>query len=261
MRVAKGIKIFIFIILPVALLAYLLIYTVLYGISLNQMIGTMNSFAPEGELSQRDRDGYSPEEFGLIREKSGLTARLKMAESDSIGLTLNLNDSLVQLELKGVILRGVKFSKFRYDRFFNSIHPAAYEVLFSQPVTIRKIEGASEKEPITYKKAPKDTIEASQAAEITIDSLRTEFIEWHMLLTNNILVSVVQSDSEKGKWNRENLRYRFRRYFSDLKKNTSRVFRLKKLEYFPEITIYIPAGEAKSFYRALPEKGEVCLRL
>jgi hypothetical protein len=127
---------------------------------------------------------------------------------------------------------------------------------------IQRIEGASEKEPITYKKAPKDTIEAaSQPGPEKIDTSKVEFIEWHMVLNNNIMVSVVQSDSEKGKWNKENRNYRLRRYYMVLKANTINVLELKKFEYHPEITIYIPSGEAKSFYRALPEKGDVRLKL
>lgn len=262
MLLIKILKSTLFIFLPVLLFIYLLIYSYLYITAVRDMVKSVNSLAEKEVLEKRVKKSYSAEEVELLKEKAALNARLKMAESDSIGLTVNVKDSLVKLELKGVTLREVKFDEFRYDRFFNAIHPEGYQVLFSKPFMIQRIEGASEKEPITYKKAPKDTIEAANMpGPEKIDSTKVEFIEWHMLLNNNIVVSVVQSESEKGKWSRENRRYRLRRYYSVLKANTINVFRLKMFDYHPEITIYIPAGEAKSFYRALPEKGDICLLL
>jgi hypothetical protein len=248
--------------LPAILFIYLLIYSFLYFVSVQQMIKSANLKAPREIIESRKRRSYSAEEFNLIKEKAELSSRLKMAESDSIGLAIDLSDSTVQLEMKGVVLKKVKFSNLKYDGFFTALHPAAYQSVFSKPFVIQRIEGASEKEPLTIKKAPKDTIEAAaQPGPEKIDTTKFEFIEWHMILNNNITVSVVQSDSEKGRWNKENTNYRRRRYYSALKTNTLNVLHLKKFVYHPEITIYIPSGQAKSFYRALPERGDVRLKI
>ena len=261
MLILKILRYLFLVILPLILLVYLLFYSYFYFDAIKQMINQVNAEAPHEIIETRSRKSYSLEEVNLIKDKAALNSRLKMAESDSIGLFINLSDSLVQLELRGVTLKQVKFTQFKYDRFFSALHPAAYQAVFSKPLVIGRIEGASEKEPITYKKAPKDTIEAAlMPGPEKIDTTKVEFIEWHMLLNHNIMVSVVQSDSEEGKWNEENRKYRVRRYLAGLKANTTNVIHFRKIDYYPELTIFIPAGEAKSFYRALPERGDVRMK-
>jgi len=80
-----------------------------------------------------------------VHEKAFLNARLAMSVTDSIGLTLNLKDSLVQLEMKGVVLRQVKADKIELPRFFKAIKAPAYAIHFSKPFIITEIEGSIEK--------------------------------------------------------------------------------------------------------------------
>jgi hypothetical protein len=243
-------------IIPVLLLVYFFVYTIFYVTSIHGKIREWNAVAED----IRDSVAYTAEEWELIRLKTFLDARLAMSASDSIGLTINIKDSTVQLEMKGVVLRQVVFDRVEMSRFFRSFHPVAYAHHFSKPFTIGEIEGSIVKEPVTVRKVPKDTIEAAQT-RIEIDSLGVEFVEWHLILGGAVMVSIVQSDQFDARLPMSTLMYRIRRHLKTLNETNRDVLRLRKPVLYPEITIFIPANEAKSFYRALPPKGQVALKL
>lgn len=243
-------------ILPVVILGYFVFYSVLYISSLRGKFHSWNAVGPE----KSDTIVYSAEEWELIRMKTFLQARMAMSATDSIGLTLNMKDSLVQLEMKGVVLRQVRFDKVEMSRFFRGFHPAAYQHHFSKPFTISEIEGSIIKDPVTIRKVPKDTIEASQV-KMEIDTSRIDFVEWHLLLDSAIMVSIIQSDEYVGNIPLPVFKYRIRRHVQTLLSTNREVVRFRKPAIFPEITIFIPSNEAKSFFRALPPRGQVVLKL
>ena len=243
-------------IIPGLLIIYFFVFTGFYIFSLNSTLAEWNAV----ENNQPDTIRYSSEEWDLIHQKTFLNARLAMSESDSIGLTINLKDSLVQLEMKGVVLRQIKFEKTEMSRFFNGINPPAYTNHFSKPFIISEIEGTIEKNPVIVRKAPKDTIEAAQT-QVVVDTTGVEFIECHLLLDSSFVVSLVQSDQFKGRLDLSTLKYRLRRHIKSLRSTNQNVLKAQKPQILPEITVFIPANEAKSFFRALPPNGQVVVRL
>jgi hypothetical protein len=243
-------------IIPALLTIYFFIFTGFFIYSLRSTLTEWNST----EVNKSDTIRYSSEEWELIHQKAFLNARLAMSASDSIGLTLNLKDSLVQLEMKGVVLKQVKLDRLEFSRFFNGIKPPAYATHFSKPFIITEIEGTIEKNPVIVRKVPKDTIEAAQT-KVEIDTSRVEFIEWHLLLDSALIVSIVQSNQSEGIIDFSTWNYRLRRHFKTLSSANRDVVRMRKPQIYPEITIFIPANEAKSFFRALPPNGQVVLRL
>ena len=243
-------------ILPAFLILYFILFTGFYIAGTKSMLNEWN--AAPGQNT--DSLAISTEEWALIHEKAFLNARLAMSGSDSIGLTLNLKDSLVQLEMKGVVLRQIKFDKAEMSKFFLGILPEAYTHHFSKSFSISEIEGSIEKNPVIVRKVPKDSIEAAQT-QVKLDTARVEFVEWHLLLDSALLVSVVQSDQFEGKFHGSTFKYRLRRHMETLKATNRAVLSFRKPEIFPEINVFIPASEAKSFFRALPPNGQVVLRL
>lgn len=243
-------------VIPILILAYLVFYSVFYISSLRAKFLSWNSVGPE----KTDTLVYTEEEWELIRMKTYLQARLAMSSADSIGLTINMKDSMVQLEMKGVVLRQVQFDKVEMSRFFKGFHPAAYQHHFSKPFTISEIEGSIIKDPVTVRKVPKDTIEASQT-KMEIDTARIDFVEWHLLLDSAIVVSIIQSDEYVGNIPLPVFKYRIRRHVQTLLSTNRDVLRFRKPVIYPEITVFIPSNEAKSFFRALPPRGQVVLKL
>ncbi len=242
--------------IPAVLIFYFLFFTGIYIFALRSTLSRWNKVDAE----KSDTIRYSPEEWELIHEKAFLNARLTMSGSDSLGLTINLKDSLVQLEMKGVVLRQIKFEKAEMSRFFKGIQPTAYGQHFSKPFFITEIEGSIEKNPVIVRKVPKDSVEAAQT-QVPIDTSKVGFVEWHLVLDSALLVSIVQSDQHGSRAGGSTFSYRLRRHMKTLRATNRDVIRLRKPEIFPEITVFIPAGEAKSFFRALPPNGLVVVRL
>jgi hypothetical protein len=243
-------------IIPGLLTIYFFVFTGFYIFSIRSTLAEWNTV----ESNQPDTIRYSAEEWDFTHQKAFLNARLAMSGSDSIGLTINLKDSLVQLEMKGVVLRQIKFEKAEMSRFFNGINPPAYANHFSKPFVINEIEGTIEKNPVIVRKVPKDTIEAAQT-QVAVDTSKIGFIEWHLLLDRSIVVSLVQSDQFEGRFDLSTLKYRLRRHIKSLRSTNRNVLKAKKPQIIPEITVFIPANEAKSFFRALPPNGQVVIRL
>lgn len=242
--------------IPLLIVLAAVAYTTVYTLSVKNKV---NEWQKKVE-SVDETTALPQEEWQLIRDKAFLNARLTMAANDSLGLTLNLQDSVVQLETKGVVLRQVKFSDAEIPNFFRSFSPSLYVKTFSKPFKISEFGGTIVKEPITVKKAPKDSIEAART-KTEIDTSKVEFVEWHMLLNKSFVISFVQSDRDFDKMDKTALNYRYERYKTTLSNNVKDMLHMKVPVYVPQITLYIPKSEAKSFYRALSKKGEVVIRL
>lgn len=242
-------------IIPAILLGWILLYTLAMAVSVSKEVRTWKSVTGE----KRDSLRFSPEEQELVHQKTFLEARIALAGTDSIGITIDLGDSLVRLENKGVILREIEFSETEISRFFSSMEPAPYAAIFSKPFRITEIEGSIVKEPIQVKKAPRDTTEAALQTS-TLDTSRVEFVEWHLQLDSSFVVSFIQNDGKSGNFNWPTMKYRFRRHFQTLLETNRALFRFRLPVYRPEITVFIPGNEAKSFYRALPKNGMVAIK-
>ena len=255
-NINKIVKLALLKIIPAILIVYFLIFTIFSIVSLRSTLSEWN----KGGENKKDTLKLSFQEWDLIHQRAFLTARLGMSASDSIGLTVNLKDSLVQLEMKGVVLRQVKFRRAELSRFFSGIKPDAYTYHFSKPFGITEIEGTIEKNPVIVRKVPKDTIEAAQT-QIQIDTTKREFVEWHLMLDSSLVVSIVQSDEFDAGFDLSLMKYRLRRHMKTLAAANRNILRFRKPEYLPEVTVFIPANEAKSFFRALPPNGQVVLRL
>jgi len=242
-------------VIPVLFVLAAVTYTVVYTLSVRNKVDEWQKKVDSG----KEAIALPAEEWQLIRYKAFLNARLTLAANDSLGLSLNLSDSLVQLETKGVVLRQVKFEEVEIPSFFRSFQPSLYIKTFSKPLKISEFGGTIVKDPITVIKAPKDTIEAARN-KTEVDTSKVEFVEWHMLLNKSFVISFVQSDRDLDMKDKSALKYRFDRYKSTLTGNVKDILRFKVPVYYPQITIYIPKSEAKSFYRALSKKGEVVIR-
>ena len=242
-------------ILPGILLFIAVQYTVLSIISVRQLVTNVSTASD----TQANLDAITDTSWiSLYKEKTWLESRLRVAKTDSISLSINLKDSLMQLELKGVVLKSSKIVDYHADRFFSLMNSTAYHHYFGTEVTGESAESTIQKVPIVLKKAPKDSLEyASQST--TPDSTKTEEVHWVLELSNgNILQIEGASDSGKQKkwkngfWMKQN----FKRITSDL----SQTIRFEVPEYKPTISIIIAEPDAKAIYRALPEKPSVCIR-
>lgn len=240
-----------------ALLLFITIqYIVLSVISVRRVFVAANSSEIGTQIDLNTKDSLW---LDLYKQKNWLESRLKMAKSDSIYLSINLQDSTLQLEIKGVVLKTSSIVELSYDRFFDALPAKAYHHYFGQETTGLETLASIEKVPLTIKKAPKDSIEFAAQSQIT-DTLETRDINWLMRLDNGIQIKIrgineaqTTKNSSSSFWRKQKL--------EKLRNDLSKTFRFEVPEYNPSIEIRVNEADAKAILRAMPEQPMVCIRL
>lgn len=198
-----------------------------------------------------------PQLLKLMEEDAFLQSRLKMAMTDSIGLTLNLNDSTLSLEIQGVKVHTSKILKITKSHFLDKISPSAKINWVRSPFRIISHEASIPKDPLTITKAPKDTIEAAQNSSKVIDTI-PEYISYSLTLDKDLLIEISQSNDSLPSWAKQSPSYLSKKW-DGFKETSSSIFGLKNKDYKPSILIEIPFHEARSIYRAIPDKAMVTI--
>ncbi|HCT31334.1 MAG TPA: hypothetical protein DIW31_11550 [Bacteroidales bacterium] len=189
------------------------------------------------------------------KEKAFIQSRIAMAETDSIGLTLNLRDSLAMLEINGVVVHKVKISFMRICKAFNKANSFAVATMLSKPLMIISDTATIQKVPLQIKYAPKDTSEFKPDA--IPDTSGFEPVNYILEMNNGIRIFVYQEEKEKSK----DMYSQFLFDVTDRRKNTLAAFKRMMAFEVPEYRLYIkirmPKKDAKIIYRAVPRNGLV----
>ncbi len=187
----------------------------------------------------------------LVKEKIFKESLLKLSETDSIQLVVNLPDSAVSLYIKGVKIHQSKISFYQKDRLFGKLSVMEQVYMFSHPIQVVSQYSTIIKEPVFMREAPKDTIEAALNAWLP-DTVIQDPAFLIMSAENKIDLIFEQENNltrmEKTAGTRFNNRIKSRSFAHYLKTFIT----LKKADYRPRIYIKIPAEELRSIYRALP---------
>ena len=245
-----------FTVLSVILLIISVQYIILSITSVKRVFVAANSSENGNQIDLNTQDSLWLE---LFKQKNWLESRLKLAQSDSIYLTINLQDSTLQLELKGVVLKTSVIHQLTYDRFFDALSANAYHHYFGGEATGIHTFASIEKVPLTVKKAPKDSVEFAAQSQVT-DTLETPEINWLVTLDNGILIKIkgenpdhVQKNSNNFFWKKIKLQ--------QVKKDLAKTLLFKVPEYNPGIEIVVDEADAKAIYRAIPDVPMICIRL
>lgn len=191
------------------------------------------------------------EAHDLAEEIFRLEQKLELAKSDSIHLAINLSDSLVQIHLKGLDLFHSKILYLQPENFLNSVNQTAYRQLAK--VSAIKSEVANvPKKPIKKVKASRDGISQSNAKADTIPNLE---LIWRFTTENNIKVVItgvkIAPDSTfKFNPQKDLLKYKTYGFLDEIIPD----------EYSPTLYLWLNDSDARSIFRAVPEKGKVLFR-
>lgn len=183
-------------------------------------------------------------------------ARLELAKSDSVSMLIDLVDSLVTLDLKGVAVHKAKIVSYSKSALFEALHPDAMVHMMAKPMQVETYYSSIVKEPRIYKKAPKDTIEAA-AQEVEQDTMAVHRPSFYFLgLDNDIRISFVH-EYEKG--------HSYFPLIKDQKINqfkaaTDSLMKFKLPEYVPSINIEMAKSDATTVFRAIPQHAYVAIR-
>lgn len=249
-----------FIIASTALGIFIILYLYESVSAVNSSVKTFDD-AYFSSLEQKEGDTINlcsiPGYIDLIRDKAFLSSQVKMADSDSIGLLINIRDSVIQLLIKGLPIRSVRIDEYDISPFFQRANQEAVYSMLSTPLAITGMQSTFLKDPVNVKIAPKDTSEAKIDAKP--DTTDFEAVFFTLETDRNIRFYFEQQEDTVSADRRA-------RFFFDLK-DRSRTAKatmkamvgMETLPYVPYIKIWIPKAEAKIVYRAIPREGLIVL--
>lgn len=202
-----------------------------------------------------------PEIFTLQKKKAFLESRLKMTRSDSIGLAVNLPDSMVTLEINGIILHRAKINSYRTSKVLRAVSQETCLGMFSEPLRIMSHHATIEKVPVIYRKAPKDSIEAAEyLAEVPDTMLKKPPL---VILSSDYDIQLYFYPYENLSFGGKLVKFMFNT-LQELRIHLhylSSIVRLRIPDYHSRIKIYMTDREIISLYRALPENARLTIML
>lgn len=236
-----------------SLLLIAIIYTVVGILAARKKISSLNKiYQSEQPMVGNDL----PRIFEIRKENAFLESRLALAKSDSVALIIDLRDSVVTLDLKGVSIHKAKIVDFTPSSVLKSLLPDAQLNLIGNPMKVVRQYSTIVKEPGVIKKAPKDTIEAAQQ-EVVKDSVDMGPSFYYFGLNNGIEITFVH-EHEKG---HSYFPLFFNQKMKVFKATTDSIKHFKLPEYIPEIRIELMQTDAKTIFRALPNNALVAIRM
>jgi hypothetical protein len=267
MGLRKNRKILLSFIVGVVLLPFIMfLLVVVLPILRNSLDGSeVSSFA---YAIKKSRDPVSPELAKATRElferknafeieQAFLQARLKLAQTDSIFLVVDLVDSIASLEIKGVELRRCKVIRSNLNvegEYMRKI--GILSDWLSAPFVLQQEHATIPKEPIRVKEAPKNADEANlmPPEEVPVED---DVVNFWLYFNRNLSLSVkeVQPPSFSDRFRKIKERFQFE--LDDLGFS----LRLKKPQSQVRISLELSREDAKAVYRALPDQAGLALRI
>lgn len=196
----------------------------------------------------------------LENEKAYRNNRLELANHDSIYLVLDLADSVVNLEIKGVTVRSNKIVDMVVSNRFGLISHENLLPWITEPFTLVHAISTIPKSPIVIKQAPKDTIEAAKTAT-TPEPPKVTAVYFTFYFDRNLVLEFEQKDAPNEEALDEIKAYRAQKK----KENSKSLLRTLKSASEPDqpmtIKLIVNEADAKAIYRAVPTKTRLALKL
>jgi len=218
-------------------------------------------FYPNQEWQLATNDSVKNKVLDIIITESFLLSRLEMTKTDSISMSVSLKDSVVSLVIKGVAIYKAKIQSYQVSNAILKTDPFVLAHWLAKPFIIDTHYASIQKNPVLYKKAPKDTIEAMNQLELDPfkDDMDPVYISFNL---NRNLVLVFEQAEPLEKGNLKKLKdYRNGRRSLVNKTIISHLLHFTPIEFVPEISIVIDKKAARVIYRALPVDATVALQL
>jgi hypothetical protein len=244
--------------------AVLIIFIILYLVksisAVNHAVRTFDN-AYFASLEQKEGDTIDhcaiPGYIDLIREKAFLGSQVRLADTDSIGLIINMHDSVIQLLIKGLPIRSVKIDEFDISPFFQRANQEAIYSMLSSPMKITDMQATFMKDPVNVKIAPRDTSEA--VVDAKPDTTDFEAVFFTLNTDQNVRFFFEQQEDTVGADRRARFFFDLKDRSKNAKATMKAVVRFNAPPYVPYIKISIPKAEAKIVYRAIPREGLIVL--
>jgi hypothetical protein len=119
--------------------------------------------------------------------------RLLLSRQDSIYLLVNIPDSSVTIEIKGLAARTCKIQSFEMSK---RLHYGQHEALLnwlSEPFSLENELSTIPKTPTLVVEAPKDTAEAAKLPRKPLEPEKT-FVQYTLWFSRNLVIEVEQTE-------------------------------------------------------------------
>jgi hypothetical protein len=193
----------------------------------------------------------------LLKERNFLQSRIVMAQTDSIYLTLNLIDSIANLEISGVVVHKAKMSHIETSKMLIADHDNSLLSIMPSPFIISQSFATIKKEPVMIKMAPKDTSEYKP--DIMPDTSITEPVNYILVMKSGIRIYVYQNENVKLNDRISQFKFDLNDRLRDTWSALKSVSTLKVPEYHPFIKIKLSRTDAKIIYRSIPKNGQIAV--
>jgi hypothetical protein len=204
-------------------------------------------------------------EFGrIIHNTAWLNARLSMTEDDSLGLSINLPDSIVSIEFKGITLGSFSIVKSQQSRFFNHLSEESINYFFSSPLMPDTTITNTQRVVIHKKRAPRDTAElrifTEQEAKNKVKAEDADVaFDYHF--ENGIILSFRGVHITERGFVSNTRGFDFAQRLQQSKSFAKKSFSFQTPEFHPTIKVYLLNSEAKAILRALPYTPKIAVRV
>jgi hypothetical protein len=251
-----------FLILVIACSSFIIYYSIMSMMGPTRKLAAIKKeFTPlQTAKKEDDKKIFSDSAYlRLLKERAFLQAKIIMAETDSIYLTINLADSSINLEISGVVVHAARMRSITASRIFMKGDENTILSMLSIPFTISYDIATILKEPVMIKMAPKDTSEYKP--DIMPDTSITEPVNYILEMTNGARIYVYQEEDEKFSDKMCHFKFDLNDRLGQTWKAFKSIAVFKVPEYHPFIKIRLPRADAKIIYRAIPKNGQISVFL
>jgi hypothetical protein len=199
--------------------------------------------------------------IALEIDEAFYNAQLQLAKNDSVGVLLDLRDSLAVLQIKGVPVRNCKIQRFKvgYALNFLKAHGGLREWL-SSPFSVQREFATLPKAPIRVMIAPADTNEASATNSQEIPVEKND-VHYTLEFDRNLTVTVEQAQMPSFKGWVKKVLYDMHRSLTATREMLYSLTNHEMPHNRVWIDLELSREDAKAIYRALPHKAGMVLKL
>lgn len=189
----------------------------------------------------------------LFKTKLWLENQIELAKEDSMSMGIDLIDSVVQVQIKGLPLMQSKVLFIRHKNFLSDIDAEYYSKLFAKSAKLVNEKSNFAKKPLRKMKV----VEGADAELLTTDTLKHQRFYWEFVADNNIRIVIngceKASDSliQQPSFRMDMLKFRLKAKSKDA----------SGLRFHPTLFLWLDDKEAKAIYRALPNNNKIAIRV
>jgi len=198
--------------------------------------------------------------FELRRREVFLHSQLELANEDSMYLVLDLANNIAFLEMKGIQLHECHILKADISNSIKMYHTESLLSWMAEPFTIKHVDATIPKIVFIEKIAPKDTIEANKtSAEPVATRLGDVFIVMDFDRNLRLVISQSEKPDDEGEKNISAMKAKYSQ--AEIKKSVQALIKFNREPAMPQISIVIPKTDATIFYKALPVKLKMIIKM